>query len=145
VRPPRAAEAAGNLGNVLVARGRAAEALPLFARDLAASTKAFGPEHPKVGLALSNLADAERALGRHDDARRHALQGLAVLERALGKDNPDLAYPELGLGLLDLATGRRAHAVGHLERALALRTAAGVAPDLIEEARAALARARARR
>ena len=58
--------------------GRYADAEPLYMRVLAINEKALGPDHPSVGLALTDLADLYSAQGRHADAE-------PLYKRALAK------------------------------------------------------------
>ncbi len=53
---PRLATSLNNLALLYGARGRYAEAEPLYQRALAISEKALGPEHPHVAASLNNLA-----------------------------------------------------------------------------------------
>jgi hypothetical protein len=68
--------------------GQPAAARPLAERALAISEAAHGPDHPHVGIRLSNLAWILRDLGEPAAARPLAERALAVAEAALGPDNP---------------------------------------------------------
>ena len=53
---------------MLLATGRVREAEPLYRRALAIDEKALGPEDPKIGVRLNNLAALLRATGRRAEA-----------------------------------------------------------------------------
>ena len=73
----------------LSSQGKLGEAEPLYKESLAIRKKVFGDEHPKVALALNNLAlllwnqDNES-----EEAARLGKQALEISEKVLGPDHP---------------------------------------------------------
>ena len=57
-----------------MAKGRYAEAEPLYLRTIL--EKAFGPDDPLVGRALSNLADLYESQGRYAEAELYTYAAL---------------------------------------------------------------------
>jgi len=53
---PDTAQGLNNLGSVLAAQGRYADAEPLYRRALAIWEKVLGPEHPDTSTGLNDLA-----------------------------------------------------------------------------------------
>lgn len=135
-----------NLGLVLVAQRRYAEAVPLFERSLAAR-----PRDPKVLVALSNalnfcnrpidaIARCEEILAgdpRHTDARHNKAVALRALNRhreaiaeltALLALDPSDADAEYNLALSELVSGDYASGWRHYEARWRGSRAQGVAP-----------------
>jgi tetratricopeptide (TPR) repeat protein len=67
---------------------RLGEARPLAERALAIAEAAYGPDHPDVGIRLSNLAAIWKDLGQLERARPLAERALAIAEAAYGPDHP---------------------------------------------------------
>jgi tetratricopeptide (TPR) repeat protein len=88
---PRLATSLNNLALLYHARGRYAEAEPLYRRALAIWEKAQGSDHPDVATAVNNLAELYLARGRYVDAEPLLRRALALREKALGPDHPDVA------------------------------------------------------
>jgi hypothetical protein len=65
------------LAGYLVALGRAAEALPLYARAVEASERTLGAEHPDTLVLVGRMGSCMAALGRDVEA-------LALHQRAMG-------------------------------------------------------------
>jgi tetratricopeptide (TPR) repeat protein len=57
-----------NLAALYDAQGRYAEAEPLYRRAVAIAEKALGPDHPRVGTALNNLAMGREWLTLYENA-----------------------------------------------------------------------------
>jgi tetratricopeptide (TPR) repeat protein len=103
-------------------RGRAAysAAEPLFRRALAIHEKALGPEHPRTGGSLNQLASVLRDEGDLAAARPLFERALAIHEKALGPEHPDAAESLKDLALLLRDQGDLAAARPLFERALAI-------------------------
>jgi tetratricopeptide (TPR) repeat protein len=82
----------------LITQGRYGDAVPLALRALAIREKALRPDHPLVGVSLSNLALLYDSQGRYDEAEPLFKRSLAIYEKAFGPD----AEP-VGLALNNLA------------------------------------------
>jgi tetratricopeptide (TPR) repeat protein len=65
---PEVATDLNNLGEVLTASNRLAEAEPLYRRALGIWEKSFGLEHPTVGIALAHLASLQAERGNWTEA-----------------------------------------------------------------------------
>jgi tetratricopeptide (TPR) repeat protein len=63
----------------------------LSERGLEIRQRRLGPDHPLVGLSLSNIGAALQRAGATDEAKHYHERGLAVRERALGPDHPHVA------------------------------------------------------
>jgi serine/threonine protein kinase/tetratricopeptide (TPR) repeat protein len=91
-----------NYGSVIIRideRRYADEAIAQTEAGVALIERAFGPDHPQVGLALSNFAIVFGYLDRHDEAIAKLEQALDILQRTYGPD-----HPYTGLTQLNLAT-----------------------------------------
>jgi Tfp pilus assembly protein PilF len=80
-----------NLGGLLQATSRLAEAEPLFRRALVIAEASFGPNHPIVAGALNNRVQLLRATNRSADAEPLMRRVLAILidfERKTGHPHP---------------------------------------------------------
>lgn len=89
-----------NLGRVLMAARRPAEAQPLFARALALRESQYGSRHPTVGTSLRFLGEAEAALGQTGQARIDLERGVALLREHYGPGHPQCGAAELSLARL---------------------------------------------
>jgi tetratricopeptide (TPR) repeat protein len=68
-----------------------ADAEPLFRRSLAINEKSFGPDHPKVAIALNNLAVLYFRQGKYSEVEPLFKRALAINEKKLGPDHPEVA------------------------------------------------------
>ena len=64
--------------------GKYAEAISVAQQALALAKKLHGPDHPRVGDSLNNLAALYRAQGRYGEAEPLFQRSLAITEQALG-------------------------------------------------------------
>ena len=99
-----------NLAHAYRDAERLAEAIDLFERVLADSTRGLGPNHPRTLAARDALAGVYRETGELDRAIPLYERSLADRLRILGADNPDtlrsrnnLAYVYQTAGRLDQA------------------------------------------
>src|SRR6266700_2653173 len=79
---PDAAWLLDRAATYLVVHARLADARPLAERTLAITEAAHGPDHPDVGICLSNLAQILQDLGLAQDARPLTERALAITEAA---------------------------------------------------------------
>ncbi len=91
-RHPRVAPAFSHLGNVLVRRGKALEAEPLFLRALEIHRERGGGNLVAEAIVLRNLAQARLQLGRLAAAEATARKALEVSLLAYGLDHPNLGH-----------------------------------------------------
>ena len=117
---PNVATALNNLGRLLQATNRLAEAEPLMRRALAIDEKSFGPEHPErrhqaqqPGLAAEGHQPAAEA----EPLMRRAL---AIDEKSSWPEHPNVANSLNNLAALLQATNRLADAEPLMRRALAI-------------------------
>ncbi|WP_328456321.1 tetratricopeptide repeat protein [Streptomyces sp. NBC_00386] len=118
----------GQAATYLMARGQAAQALPLAERALAITEAALGPDHPTTAIILGNLATTYSALARYTEALPLEERALAITEAALGPDHPNTARCLGNLASTYGDLGRHADALPLAERALAI-TEAALEPD----------------
>jgi serine/threonine-protein kinase len=88
-------------------------------RSLAIRLQHLAPDHPKVGLALSNLGGVLSRQGRYDAALPLLESALDIQRRALGADDPLVADAGFILGQTLRKSGRFERAEETLRRALA--------------------------
>jgi eukaryotic-like serine/threonine-protein kinase len=103
--------------------GRTAEARAKLERALVILEKAFGPDHPAVAQALSELAQVRLAERDVAGARRDHERALRLLEKAVGPDHITVADVHEHLGVALHAGSDYARSREHHERALAIRRA----------------------
>jgi eukaryotic-like serine/threonine-protein kinase len=120
--------------------GELDEAFAELASLMKVAVRTLGPEHPFLGKPLNNQGEVLNALGRFAEARGAFRRALDVFQKA-GSDAELLSYPLTGLGLATLGEGHPAQAIAPLEEALKIRLERKDAPELVGEARFALARA----
>ena len=102
------------------ARAEYIAAEPLMRRALAIDEKSFGPDHPKVGIRLNNLAQLLQATNRLAEAEPLMRRALAIDEKSFGSDHPDVAIDLNNLAQLLQDTNRLAKAEPLMRRALAI-------------------------
>lgn len=126
---PRTFDAKAGYAWVLVTRDRSAEAEPLLREIVEDARRTYGPDHPDVGVALSNLGNAVSDLpGRFGDAERIYLDAIAVLRRGNSAAEPELATSLNNLCSLYLKMKRWPEARDNCAEATALRLRA-LGPD----------------
>lgn len=129
-----------NLGGVHKSTGAYEQAKRYDERALAIFETTLPADHPHVATALSNLGHVQFLLGEYEGSRLAHERALAIKEKSLGKDHPDVAFALNGLGETLHALGDHRPAIDHLTRAVAIRSAEGVAPKLLAHSRFALAK-----
>jgi tetratricopeptide (TPR) repeat protein len=99
-------------------QGRYTEAEPLCLQSLEISEKTQGPEHPKTGTRLNNLANLYQAQGGYKEAEPLYEQALAISEKMQGAEHPETGTRLNNLAGLYQAVGRYEEAKPLYERAL---------------------------
>jgi CHAT domain-containing protein/tetratricopeptide (TPR) repeat protein len=112
----------------LYAAGKYAEATETAKRVLAIREKALGPDHPRVGGALNELAELYRAQGLLTAAEPLYRRNLAITQKAFGPDHLVVAIALNNLALLYRDQGRLADAEPFFKRSLAI-TEKTLGPD----------------
>jgi non-specific serine/threonine protein kinase/serine/threonine-protein kinase len=126
---PRTFDAKAGYAWVLVTRDRSAQAEPLLREIVEDVRRIYGPDHPDVGVALSNLGNAVSDLpARLEDAERIYREAISVLRRGAGGAEPELATGLNNLCSLYLKMKRWVEARDNCAEATALRMRA-LGPD----------------
>lgn len=86
-----------NLGRVLLAAGRPAEAEQLFADALSLRTRQYGQDHAQIGAVLRFLGEAQMAQGDFDTALTNLTQAVELLAGHYGPNHPQCGNAELSL------------------------------------------------
>jgi tetratricopeptide (TPR) repeat protein len=123
---PAVAGTRGNLGSVLHAQEKFAEAEAEHRAALAALEAALGPDHPEVATAHSNLAKVLYDQEEYAQSEAEQRAALAIYEAALGPDHPDTMTSRSDLADVVLAQGRPAEALVLAEQSWAQRGDEGV-------------------
>jgi tetratricopeptide (TPR) repeat protein len=125
----RTADAKASLAFTLVTLGQSSRAEPLLQEIVEDTRRVYGPDHPEVGIALSNLGNALSDLdGRREDAERAYLDSVTVLRANAGASRVELANSLNNLAALYLKQKRWTEVVDAQTEALAIRMAA-LGPD----------------
>jgi len=138
---PLVASADGNLGMAMIQLGLIDDGRALFEHALTVFERTLGRASWSYAWALYWIGEAHFERGNLRSALRYAHQSWSDAEKLIGTKHPDLAYPLLTEGEAFLAQRDLARAIPLLERSLALREAASVAPDRKARSSFALARA----
>jgi tetratricopeptide (TPR) repeat protein len=94
-------DARNGLADLLVVRGRSAEAEPLLREIVEDRRRIYGPAHPSVGVALSNLGNALSDFReRLEEAERVYAEAISVLRAAYGGPHPEIATALNNLGFV---------------------------------------------
>jgi len=117
---PSAGECHGIQGNAYRNLGRFDEAVASLRRALAAEERNFGPNHPRVGGILNDLALLLVEANQLVEAEPLLLRALDIAEKTGGADDPCVAIRLHNLALLLHYAGRPADAEPLLRRALAI-------------------------
>lgn len=121
---PRTAYVKEGLGFALVNQGRSAEAEPLLREILEDMRRLYGPNHPVIGVTLTNLGNALSDLdGRIDEAEQVYLESVSVLRVNAKDSGTELATSLNNLGSLYLKQKRWSEARDAYAEARALRLA----------------------
>jgi len=109
-----------HLGLFLRSRAEWSQAEPLFHRALAIDEKSYGPNHPNVVTALSNLAQLLQDTNRFDEAEPLMRRALTIDEQSYGPDHPRAAIHLSNLAALLHATNRLDDAEPLMRRVLTI-------------------------
>lgn len=137
---PSVAYTVNSLGNILEKNNQLGDAESQYRRALKIWEHTIGLNHPDAATSMSNLGVVLERQGRHIEAEQQFRQALQVRESTLDANNPRLVYPLLGLIKTSMVQRDFDAARKHAERAVSIREASKVAPDLLAEARFLLAR-----
>ena len=120
-------------GSVLTSMNRVAEAEPVLVRAIQIYRNAYGGEHPRVAMGLGALAQLQGARNDYKGALASWQQALPIFEATLPGNHPNLSFALAGIGDALTELGRTPEAMSYLERALAIREHAKMAPAQIAE------------
>lgn len=98
------------------------QAESLFERVLAINERELGPDHPKVGIILRDLAAVRLEQGKLDGNEAMLRRSVRILEDAYGSTHTFVGNALSSLGNLLIATGDASSAIEVLERALAVQS-----------------------
>jgi tetratricopeptide (TPR) repeat protein len=129
-----------NVAVVLNSLQRYEEAAEYYRQGIALYERE-GPEHPMLGVMLSNLGEAYIRMGRPADAMVQYKAGLEAIDRALPEDHAYRAFALTGKAWAHLELGEPELAVEILEQALGIVAHKPADPVLVAEAEFLLARA----
>jgi tetratricopeptide (TPR) repeat protein len=107
-----------NLGVVLRALGRDAEAAPLLEKAAAIYEARLGSETEERAGTLNSLANAYKEMARYDDAEAGYGEALRIRESLHGEHHSLVGTVINNLGTLAQARGRQAEAVAYYRRAV---------------------------
>ena len=120
-------------GSVLTSMNRVGEAEPVLVRAIQIYRNAYGSEHPRVAMGLGALAQLQAARYDYKGALASWQQALPIFEATLPANHPNLSFALAGIGDALTELGRTPEATSYLERALAIRKHAKMAPAQIAE------------
>jgi tetratricopeptide (TPR) repeat protein len=109
------------VGQALADAQRFTEAQTELLQSLSHYERRYGPEHLKVGVALSALARLAITRDAHDEMVTYSKRALAIKERVYGPDHPEIAEALERLGTALFIVSRYDEARPLLERCLAIR------------------------
>lgn len=138
---PELAKALHNHGSLLNLRGEHEASLRKYERSLTLKIATMGQEHPSTALTVHAIGDELRTLGRIGDAKPRFSEALRVWEASVGPEHPFVAYALVGLGQVAMANAQPSAAIESFERALTIRSKAGVEGEELGEVRFWLAKA----
>jgi serine/threonine protein kinase len=95
-----------NLSSVDGLRGRKEEGLRYAEEALALKQKAWGPDHPDVGISEGNVSVALEDLGRDQEALAHVDRSIEILSHGLGAEHPEVATQLMNRGEILNGLGR---------------------------------------
>jgi serine/threonine protein kinase/tetratricopeptide (TPR) repeat protein len=108
----------GNMGVLLQAQGRIAEAEPYYREALDRHRRVSGPDHPGTLLAMNNMGFLLWSQGRHAEAEPYWRDALDGRRRVLGDGHPDTLISIGNMGVLLEAQGKLAEADPYYREAL---------------------------
>jgi tetratricopeptide (TPR) repeat protein len=110
----------GMLGIYLSASAQFGTARATLERALVILEAVYGPDHPDVARALSNVAIVQYQMGEMPAARATLERVLAIKEAAYGPDDPEVARTLGNLGNIQYLLGELPTAQATLERSLVI-------------------------
>lgn len=117
-------EMADRLAVIKSSRGAYRESDDLFREAITILEGAYGPDHPEVARALTDLAESLFAQHKVDPARRLLERSLNIQERSLRSNDPRLARTCCNLAAVYVARGRFTDAIRLYERDIQQREGA---------------------
>jgi tetratricopeptide (TPR) repeat protein/tRNA A-37 threonylcarbamoyl transferase component Bud32 len=129
------------IANVLGDLGENSQAERAIEAALTIYERSYGHENPLLARGLGNRGEIRAKLGRLREAEGDLRESAERWSSYVGPDHRWVAYPLTALGGTLTAQHRPREAVAVLERALRIREATELAPDLVAGTRLDLARA----
>ncbi len=118
-----------SLANARESLGDVAAARDLYARSMAMRAEIFGPDHPSVGVALTNLGQSYLVTGEFEEAELHLRRAEGLWRRSLREGDGRLGSLHVALGEAAWGLGRAEVALAELRRAQAVWSSAYGADD----------------
>ncbi len=109
----------GNMGGLLWAQGKLAEAEPYYREALVGRRRLLGDDHADTLRSISNIGLLLRSQGKQAEAEPHLREALAGSRRLLGGDHPDTLTSINNMGSLLQSQGKLAEAEPYYREALA--------------------------
>ena len=116
----RAVMARGQLGVALGFAGRSGEGRALIEEALRDSEELYGPDHPEIGVLLSNLGPLCAHAGALPEAREHLERSVASAERLLPNAHPARCWRHGKLAVVLEQLGEHQAALAHRRQAATL-------------------------
>jgi tetratricopeptide (TPR) repeat protein/DNA-binding XRE family transcriptional regulator len=116
--PLAPASLASKTAHYLHARGRYAQAEPLYQQALQIWEQVLGPEHPAVARTLNGLAITCWIQGKYGEAEPLYRRALQIREQELGLEHPAVARALNGLAVLYVSWGKYSEVEPLYQRAL---------------------------
>lgn len=115
---PRVLQSRYNIATILLARGEAQQAEPLFQATLEGYRKTYPAGHTYIAIALQGLGGCHLRLAKPELAIEEFREALAIRTATLAPDDPALAIAQASLGRAYFAAGRTKEAERELVAAL---------------------------
>ena len=110
------------LVEAIIPSGKLDEAEALTRHAIALYQSRLGPDHPRTGGAIKELASIAALRGKDGDAEDNYRRALAIDEHVLGADNPAVAGDLVALAPVLQRLGKRQEAKASIDRALTIVT-----------------------
>jgi non-specific serine/threonine protein kinase/serine/threonine-protein kinase len=107
-----------NMGFLLQAQGKLAEAEPYFREGLEKFRRVLGAEHPDTLASINNMGDLLQAQGKLAEAEPYFRESLEKSRRVLGEEHPDTLTSINNMGFLLHAQGKFDQAEPYFREAL---------------------------
>ncbi|MBM4051615.1 MAG: serine/threonine protein kinase [Planctomycetes bacterium] len=115
---PNTLSSINNMGRLLQAQGKLAEAEPYYREALEKRRRTLGEEHPSTLTSIGNMGFLLQAQGKLAEAEPYCREALEKRRRTLGEEHPDTLTSISSMGFLLQAQGKLAEAEPYCREAL---------------------------